>query len=237
MCFSAGASFTGGAVLSAVGVATVKTAHNPSQKIFAGIPLFFAFQQFAEGVVWLTLKSGGYNEIQTMATYIFLLMALVIWPVMMPLAILRLEEVKKKKRIITGILIAGGILSTYYLYCLMSFSVMPRINEFHIQYINDFPQSLSIVAFGIYIVTTITPLFVSSVKRMSLFGILILVSCLVTGVFYKEYLTSVWCFFAALISAVVYWIVRESQEELHPSRLRLMKIWSDHNPWKNWSGR
>ena len=232
MCFSAGASFAGGAVLSAIGIAAVKRAHDPSLKLFAGIPLFFAFQQCAEGILWLTLKSGGNYEIQTIVTYIFLIMALVIWPLMIPLAILRMEEVKKKKMIITGILIAGGFLSAYYAYCLLSCNVSPRINAFHIQYVNDFPVSLANVAFGIYLVATIAPLFISSVKRMYLFGILIFISCFVTGIFYKEYLTSVWCFFAAFISIVVYWIIRESQEEFSLADLKLSKIITDHNPWK-----
>ncbi len=236
MCFSAGASFTGGAVLSAIGVASVKSAHNPSQKLFAGIPLFFAFQQFAEGVVWLTLRSGSHYQLQMTAAYIFLVMALVIWPTMMPLAVLRLEEMKTRRKIIKVLFIAGVFLSVYYAFCLLSFNVMPRINKFHIQYINDFPESLSYEAFGIYIIATITPLFVSSIKRMSLFGILIFVSCIVTGIFYKEYLTSVWCFFAALISIVVFRIIRESQEEFIPASLNLMKILSDHNPWKRRSG-
>ncbi|MCK7469205.1 MAG: hypothetical protein MZU91_14515 [Desulfosudis oleivorans] len=46
-------------------------------------------------------------------------------------------------------------------------------------------------------------------KRMPLMGALIFISCLITGIFYKEYLTSVWCFFAALISVVIYWIINE----------------------------
>jgi hypothetical protein len=233
MCFSAGASFTGGVVLSAIGVATVRTAHNPSQKLFAGIPLFFAFQQYAEGVVWLTLRSGENYQIQTMAAYTFLVMALVIWPVMIPAALRRMEEAKRKKNIISGFMFAGVLLSAYYVFCLLTFSVTPRINGFHIQYVNDFPDILGYVAFGIYVIVTMAPLFISSVKGMSLFGGFSFFSCLVTGIFYKEYLTSVWCFFAALISVVVYWIILESQEELQPAKLRLMKLFSDYNPWKN----
>jgi len=59
MCFSASASFAGGAVLTTIGVASVSKVSDPKQKLFAEIPLLFAFQQFAEGVVWLTLKAGG----------------------------------------------------------------------------------------------------------------------------------------------------------------------------------
>ena len=223
MCFSAGASFAGGAVISAIGVASLKSAGNPSQKLFAGIPMLFACQQFSEGVVWFTLRSGDNYQLQMTAAYMFLVMALVVWPFIIPLAVLRLEEVKKRKEIITGMLVAGVILSGYYTFCLISYSVRPIINEFHIQYLNDFPESLSNAAFGVYVIATMGPLFASSIKRMSLFGILVLLSCIVTGVFYKEYLTSVWCFFAALISAVIYWIVKESQENFNPEEFKLLK--------------
>jgi hypothetical protein len=37
--------------------------------------------------------------------------------------------------------------------------------------------------------------------------VLILFSVIVSGLFFKVYLTSVWCFFAALISVVIYWIL------------------------------
>ena len=59
MCFSAGASFAGGVIISAIGVATVLKVHKPSQIVFASIPLFFGFQQFVEGFVWLILQRGS----------------------------------------------------------------------------------------------------------------------------------------------------------------------------------
>lgn len=232
MCFSAGASFTGSAVLTAIGVASVRKVSNPSQKLFAEIPLFFAFQQFAEGVVWLTFRSGGYHHVQMTAAYIFLIMALVVWPVMIPLAVLKMEEIKVRRKYIKIILASGVILSLYYTTCLVLYNVYPSINGFHIQYLNDFPVKFGIVAFCVYVIATLVPLFISSIRGMNLFGILIMLSCLVTGVFYKEYLTSVWCFFAALISVVIYRIVVLSNEEINPATLKLLKILSDHNPWK-----
>lgn len=51
MCFSPEASFAGGIIISAIGVATVKKIHNPSQLVFASIPLFFGVQQITEGVL------------------------------------------------------------------------------------------------------------------------------------------------------------------------------------------
>jgi len=210
MCFSAGASFTAGVLLSAVGVANQRKVRKPEQRLFALIPLLFGLQQFAEGALWVTLRSGGHDWLQNAATYIFLIAALVIWPVMIPLSMWFMEEGKKRKNILASLIVIGGIVSSFYAFCLISYNVTPQINSFHIQYIEEFPRTIANNFSLFYPVSTVVPLFVSSVRRMWLLGILISVSWLVTAIFFAGYLTSVWCFFAALISVVIYWILSES---------------------------
>jgi hypothetical protein len=210
MCFSAAASFAGGVVISAVGVATQRKVRKPTQRLFAIIPLIFGFQQFAEGILWITLRSGEYSWLQNTTTYIFLITALVIWPVMIPLSMWFMETVKKRKNTLAGLTVIGVVLSIFYAFCLVSYNVTPQIKGFHILYIDEFPSTLVGIAFLFYLVSTIAPLFISSVRWMWLFGIFILISCIVTGIFFSQYLTSVWCFFAALISVAIYWILSES---------------------------
>jgi hypothetical protein len=207
MCFSAGASFASGLLLSGIGVATSRKIKDPSQKLFASIPAFFAIQQFSEGIVWITIRNGGPDRLLAVSSYLFLLFALVIWPTVIPLSVLRMEDNIKKRKILKPFLFAGIAISLYYMACLLMFKVTPSVNGFHIQYINDFPRSLGLAAFAVYVLVTIAPLFLSGVRRMYLFGILIFISCLITAVFYKEYLTSVWCFFAAFISGIIYLII------------------------------
>jgi len=101
--------------------------------------------------------------------------------------------------------------------------VNPQIMNYHIQYNSDFPKSLAMVAFIFYLIATITPLFVSSIKRVHLLGVLMFLSCLVTAIFFTQYLTSVWCFFAALISGVIYWILRDSKIQFNFEKLTLLK--------------
>jgi uncharacterized membrane protein len=50
-----------------------------------------------------------------------------------------------------------------------------------------------------------------------------LLSCLVTAIFFTQYLTSVWCFFAALISGVIYWILNDSRKEFRFNQITLLK--------------
>jgi len=223
MCFSAEASFVGGVLISIVGVATIRKVHKPSQLVFASIPLFFGIQQIAEGFLWLTLPVPEYVTFQKLSTYIFLSMALVIWPTMIPLSVLFMEEVNKKKKILWILSALGLVLSLYYTFCLISFSVNPQIMKYHVQYNSEFPKSLALFIFATYLIVTITPLFISSIKKVHLMGILMFLSCCVTAIFFTQYLTSVWCFFAALISGVVYWILRDSKIQFNFEKLYLLK--------------
>ena len=121
MCFSAEASFAGGIVISAIGIATIKKVHEPSQLVFACIPLFFGIQQIVEGFLWLTLPHQEYHNVQKISTYLFLIMADVLWPVMIPLAVLLMEKNIKKKRILRILIALGFSLSSYYVFCLFFF--------------------------------------------------------------------------------------------------------------------
>jgi hypothetical protein len=207
MCFSAAASFTSGAVITAIGVATLTKVKKPSQVPFGVIPLIFGVQQCAEGILWLTLKSGNQDTLQKAGLYVFLITALVIWPTMIPFSIQLLETGRQRRKILAGMIALGGLVSLFYAWCLIFYNVHAEIQSFHINYVNDYPGGLVMLAFVIYLAVTILPLFVSSVKRMWIFGILIAVSCLVTGIFFEQYLTSVWCFFASVISIAIFWIL------------------------------
>lgn len=232
MCFSAEASFAGGIVISAIGIVTIREVHKPSQLIFASIPLFFGLQQIVEGSLWLTIPNPEFVNLQKIGTYIFLIMADFLWPTIIPMSVLLMEENGKRKRILKILLAMGITLSLYYAYCLFFFNVTPQIMGYHIQYNSTFPKSLSMPAFIIYLIVTITPLFVSGIKRTHMLGILMFLSCLVTAIFFTQYLTSVWCFFAALISAVIFWILKDSKSVFRLNKLALLKIKSDQLPVK-----
>lgn len=60
MCFSAPASFALSGILTGFGAASIKQSSSRSRRLFAAIPLLFAAQQAAEGIVWLTV--GGDPE-------------------------------------------------------------------------------------------------------------------------------------------------------------------------------
>ena len=207
MCFSVEASFGAGIVLSVIGVASIKKVEAPSQIAFASIPLIFSVQQITEGFLWLALSNPVYASLQQATTYIFLFLAQIVWPVWVPLAILLVEKNDKRKTI-QKLLVAIGVLLSFYLaYCLLSYNVKAKVIGYHISYEQDYPVGLSLYCGVFYLIATIAPPFFSTIKRMWLLGVAILISYIITIAFYQNYFVSVWCFFASVISISVFVIM------------------------------
>ncbi|MCB4792124.1 MAG: hypothetical protein LHV68_09575 [Elusimicrobia bacterium] len=211
MCFSAEASFTSSVVLSGFGVAAYKNLSRRPQLLFASIPLVFAFQQFTEGVLWLTIPAAHeYELLQKITTYIFLIMAQALWPVLLPVSVLLLEEDTVRKKLIYAFLALGGVVVLYYGYGILTSNVQLSAKNHYIQYQEYSKSAYTKLFFALYTLAAIVPLFVSSVKGTSKMGLLMLGSCIVTLIFFVQFLTSVWCFFAAIISFLVYKILKDS---------------------------
>jgi hypothetical protein len=165
MCFSAEVSFTAGAAISALGVVSLRKVKEPEHKLFAAIPLIFGLQQVTEGILWVTLKSGAHEQLTNISAHLYLVVAMVIWPVVVPLALWMMEEQKKRKTVLTGLLLAGIAVSLFYSFCLMSYNVTPQIQAFHIRYLQEFPWFPATIASLFYGASTILPFFVSSARR------------------------------------------------------------------------
>lgn len=210
MCFSTTASFGASAILAVAGIATLRKVETPAQIMFASIPVMFSIQQFTEGFVWIALKDPHSNDWQSIPINIFLLLAQVVWPVWVPLSILLIEKNDKRKKGLKILLGVGAVLSLFLAYRMLFSSVSAAITPYHIRYEIDFPyRQYFVIIFASYFLATIVPPFISSGKRMISLGLLNFASFLITILFFKDYLISVWCFFSALISWEVYLVMKD----------------------------
>ena len=223
MCFSATASFGASAVLGVVGTISITKAKTPPQKLFGTIPLIFAVQQFIEGLLWISLKNADLAEWQSVLTYTFLFFAMAVWPFWIPFTIRLLEKDLRRKKnmnvyVWTGAFIAAGVCIILFShsvkavtpFCFSCPDEMTVSVRDHLHYEFDIPVLVKkmIVAFSIlYIAATIVTPFLSSIKKMKWLGIVFLASYLFAISFYNGFVISVWCFFAALLSFVVLWII------------------------------
>lgn len=206
MCFSSAASFGASGLLLVIGTAAIVKSTNRRQLPYAAIPVIFAVQQFTEGFLWLTLQ-GDFPGDQYIFTYLYLFFAEVLWPIWIPVSFLMLEINNPKKLFQKHLVGIGLIVGMYLAYCLTSFDVRAEISGNHIKYILDYPKPLQGFGNLFYGLATIFPAFFSGIKWMNLFGILILISYLVSAFYFQHAVISVWCYFAALISLIVYFLL------------------------------
>jgi hypothetical protein len=207
MCFSASASFGAGCILTVIGVVSVKKTNHPSQVLFASIPFIFGVQQLAEGILWLALPNADYVNTQKIFTGIFLFFAQIFWPMWVPISILLLEKNITRKRFQRILVVLGIVVGLYLAYCLAIYKVEAKIIGHHISYIQNYPSELRKFVVLLYALATIVPTFFSHIKRMWVLGATILISYIVTALFYEHYILSVWCFFSSIISLSVYMII------------------------------
>jgi hypothetical protein len=200
MCFSASASFIAGVSLSAVGIVTIKKTTCKAQIPFAGIPLLFGVQQIIEGVLWLSFRfdSPLANEI---ATYAFSLFSHTLWPIYMPFAVRILEPVQWRRNAMSVFQALGVAIGLYLLYFIVRFPVM-AVAERNIVYVS--PHFFEIPSMATYLAATCGVSFFSSHRLVQLFGALALLLFFIAFWFYTAALFSVWCFFSAVLSVIVY---------------------------------
>ena len=201
MCFSATASFVAGTTLSGIGVAALRNTQHRNELPFAMIPLLFGVQQLTEGVVWLTF-GRDVPLLKHVMTYAFASFAYVVWPMYAPFALAVLEKVQWRKRAIFAFLGAGIVVAVYLLNNITTGPVVATVVGKHIVYV---AQPISWPAVPVlYLAATCVSGFFSSHLFVRLFGVLALVAAIVAYVVHVEALVSVWCFFAAVLSTLIY---------------------------------
>jgi uncharacterized protein DUF6629 len=209
MCFSATASFTAAAVIGSVGIVTLRSAAaKPNHRILAlaAFPMLFALQQVVEGLLWLDLTAPEPGVLRGVLVHAFQGYAEVFWPTFAPLAALLIERERWRRILISICLAIGVALSIYLLVAMIGHPYQASIGEGHIVYRNDFQYPKGIEA--PYVVATTLSLLLSSAKEVRRLALVILIGFAVAYVSFHHAYISVWCFFAAVASVMVYLYVR-----------------------------
>ncbi len=203
MCFSATASFTASGVLAAAGVATLAKNKRREDRLFASFPIIFAVQQAIEGVVWLTMGSVAIN---TAAAYAYVFFSHIFWPIFAPYAIYRIEKDPVRKTLLRLCIYAGSAIGLYLLYFVSTTPIYARLFDHGIAY--PVPLEYPFASFFLYLVATCGSCILSSNRIINFFGVALFISFGISFFFFAAEAFSVWCFFAAILSVIIYWYVR-----------------------------
>ncbi|HEY9646320.1 MAG TPA: DUF6629 family protein [Chroococcidiopsis sp.] len=223
MCFSASASFTASALLIPVGIYCMKTAFdkNSAYLPLAAMPLMFGIQQGCEGLVWSGINSQAHATAR-FGAFGFLFFSHCVWLFWTPWLALQLESdqtIQQICRIFAGV----GALYGAFLYLPLLIHpdwLMVAIAHSSIDYQAKFLGDAVPIVWSrlLYASTILVPLLISSNPNVKVFGTLITVFALLSYAAFNYAFVSVWCFFAALLSLhVVYILLKTDALLLEPA--------------------
>ena len=199
MCFSPAASFTAGAALSVMGGASMSRVRGKDELLFASVPLLFGIQQLTEGVIWLSFDSP---RVLVAATFVFMFFSHVLWPTLIPLSVAFMEPKPWRRSILYAFVAVGCVVSAYFLFFLLRETVTTVVLGESIVYLA--PHFSVTFILSPYTVATCASCLFSSYRYVNFFGIVAFLSALAAYEFYHQTFVSVWCFFAAILSVIVY---------------------------------
>lgn len=199
MCFSATASFSAAAVCGAIGVLALRRAE-PRDRALAALPLMFGAHQATEGYVWLTHAEGC----GLYAAYTFASVAFCLWPVYVPTAVWLSETDPTRRKITLWIAVAGLALDIP-----VARAIIAGLDiDFATSHISYTPRiAYPPIYEYLYLAASVGALFVHRNAYVKTFGAVVVAFFSVSVLYFNQARFSVWCFFAALASALVYLFV------------------------------
>jgi hypothetical protein len=213
VCFSAEASFTAAAALLPVGAYCVGAAIRKDRRFLALalIPVAFGVQQAAEGCVWLGLHHEDVALVRR-GTMVFLFFALTFWPFWIPFSLMLPEG----RRPVKMLLAATAVLSVVWLALYAPVALDPdqwaraHVVRHSIDYDTDSLPGFRVVPRALwrlaYLAFICGPLALARPGGGGGTSLRVLGGGVVAALFAVSYLvywyafTSVWCFFAAILS-------------------------------------
>jgi hypothetical protein len=222
MCFSATVSYSAAVVLVTTGLYAVQQARRlqpPYWMLWALVPVLFGIQQAFEGGVWQEITAGDASAAVPFALG-FHFFSHFLWLWWLPLSCYLVEpgqtgKAKKlRKHIFGGCAIFGAFAGTlvYSVMLLHPEWMTVEVREHSINYSFSIPWRSSIhlpvTPAALYALTILIPLFFSSHRSIKMFGVLASLSMLLASAAFGYAYVSVWCFFAAVLSLYIVYMIR-----------------------------
>ena len=202
MCFSPQGDLIGGLAVTGIGLEASRHLHGRSTHfLLAGTPFLLGLHQLDESVVWWSLQGDLPHELGRVATWIYLLIALVAVPVVVPLSVLSIEPTRKRKRLIVPFAALGLTVGLVLFLTMLHGPVTVQLGSHHLAYSVGLRDGM--VWVGLYVLATCGALLFSGYGHVAIFGVVNLVAVIVLARMTADGFISLWCFYAAVASAAI----------------------------------
>lgn len=221
MCFSATASLVTAAALVPIGARSVGLAlgRDPARWLpLAVTPLLFACQQALEGIVWLTLDQDAPWVLLRPAALAYLGFAFGFWPLWMPWCALRLGagQARRTAQRLIGLCWGMGALLAGQLWIPLLLNparIEPIVRHGSIDYQAEVPASLLLghqPVTLLYALIVCLPLLLTPSWRLRWLALALAGAFALAQLAFLYAFSSVWCYFSAVLSLLVVWVLGEA---------------------------
>jgi hypothetical protein len=202
MCFSPQADLVGGVVVTAIGVDACRNLRGRrSHLLLATLPLVLGVHQLVEVFVWWGLEGHVPHALERAAVWIYLLIAFVVLPVFVPVAVLLIEPSERRRRRMLPFVAVGSIVSVVLLAAMVRGPVGATERTYHIAYSVNLGHGGIVVA--LYVAAICGALLFSGYRDVAIFGLANLVAVAVIAWLTVDGFASVWCGYAAISSGAI----------------------------------
>lgn len=212
MCFSPTGDLVGGAVVVAIGIDACLHVRGRSEYLaVAALPIVLGLHQIDEAFVWWWLQGHFASDVGHVAMWIYLLFALVVLPTLVPCVVLFFEPTSRRRWRLAPFVVLGALVSIVLLEAMLVGHPSVRLGTYHLAY--SIGLRHGIVVIGLYIVATCGSLIVSGFRAVAWFGVMNLAAVITLALLCASGFTSLWCFYAALVSAAIALHLRYAQPD------------------------
>jgi hypothetical protein len=202
VCFSPQADLIAGIGVTAIGVDACRNIRGRSDHLLlATLPLILGVHELVEDFVWWGLQGHVPHEAGRVALWAYMVIAFVVLPVFVPLAVLMLEPTVRRRRRMAPFVALGVVVSTVLLVAMLRGPVSAARHPWHLSYSIELHHAVIIV--GLYVVAICGALLFSGYRHIALFGMANLAAVVALAALTADGFASLWCVYAAISAGAI----------------------------------
>ncbi len=202
MCFSPQADLVGGIVVGGIGLdACLHVRGRSDHLLLAGLPLMLGAHQVIETFIWWGVEGRVPHAVGRVALWAYLLIAFVVLPTFVPIAVRALEPTRELRRRMLPFLVLGIAVSTDLLVAMLRGPINATEHPYHLAYSVDISYGGAVVA--LYVVAVCGALLLSGYRHVEIFGFANLVAVALLAWLTLDGFASLWCGYAAVTAGAI----------------------------------
>lgn len=167
----------------------------------AALPLVLGAHQLDEAFVWWGQEGHVPAAIGHVALWIYLLMAFVLLPIFVPVAVYALETSKKRRLLMAPFIVIGVAVASWLFAAMVRGPVNVKVHPYHLAY--TIKPGHGLIVITLYVVACCGTLLFSGYRHVVIFGAANLLAVVVIARLTVDGFASVWCGWAAVTSGVI----------------------------------